>query len=80
MGDNKLLKQKDITHKLATIMILANASHASEIHVLNVKYMRRVSSGIEFDLAQLTKNSNPGKQRSLFHPCLEKDSIFCRVI
>ena len=80
LGDNKVLKLKDLTHKLVTIMALANASRASEIHALNVKYIRRVSSSVEFDLAQLTKNSRPGKQRSLFYPRLEEDSVLCPVV
>ena len=33
-SDNKVLKVKDITHKLATIMALANASRTSEMHAL----------------------------------------------
>ena len=36
MGDNRQFKLKDLTHKLATTMALANASCASEIHALNV--------------------------------------------
>ena len=35
LGDNKVLTLKDVTHKLATIMVLANASHDSEIYALN---------------------------------------------
>ena len=33
-SDDKVLKVTDITHKLATIMALANASRTSEIHAL----------------------------------------------
>ena len=80
LGDNEVLTLKDLTHKLATIMALANASRASEIHALNVKYMRRVTSGVQFNLAQLTKTSRPGKQRSLFYPCLKEDKILCPVV
>lgn len=80
LGENKVLTLKDLTHKLATIMALANASRASEIHTLNVKYMRMVSSGVEFNLAQLTRTSRPCKQRSLFYPRLEEDSVLCPVV
>ena len=80
LGDNKVLTLKDLTHKFATIMALANASCASEIHALNVKYVRRVPSGLEFNLAQLTKTSRPGKQRLLFYPCLEEDGVLCPVV
>lgn len=80
LGDNRVLNLKDLTHRLATIMALANASRASEIHALNVKYMQRMSSGVEFDLAELTKTSRPGKQRSLFYPCLEEDRVLCPVV
>ena len=61
-------------------MALANASRASEIHALNVNYMRTVSSGVVFDLAQLTKTSRPGKRRSLFYPRLEADHVLCPVV
>ena len=80
LGDNEVLTLKDLTHKLATIMALANASRASEIHALNVKYMRRMPSGVEFNLAQLTKTSRPGKQRSLFYPRLKEDKVLCPVV
>ena len=80
MGDNRQLMLKDLTHKLATIMALANASRASEIHALNVNYMRTVSSRVVFDLAQLTKTSRPGKRRSLFYPHLEADHVLCPVV
>ena len=68
---------KHLTHKVATIMALANASRAFEIHALNVKYMRRVSSDVELDWMQLTKTSRSDKQRSLFYSCLEEDGVLC---
>lgn len=79
LGSNESLSFKKLTHKLATILALANASRSSEIHALDVSYMKVSQAGVTFTLGDLTKTSRPGKQRSLFYPALKEDKILCPV-
>ena len=79
LGSNDTLSLKKLTYKLATILALANASRSSEIHALDVSYMKVSQVGVTFTLGDLTKTSRPGKLRSLFYPVLEQDRILCPV-
>ena len=79
LGTNASLSKKDLTRKLATILALANASRSSEIHALDVNYMKVSQSGVTFILCDLVKTSRPGKQRSLFYPVLNQDKLLCPV-
>ena len=80
LGTNDTLPMKELTHKLATILALANASRSSEIHALDVKYMTVSHTGVTFTLKKLTKSSRPGKQCSLFYPSLQQDPLLCPVL
>ena len=79
LGDNLSLSCKELTSKLATILALANASRSSEIHALDVNYMKVSQSGVTFILGGLTKTSHPGKQHFLFYPALNQDKLLCPV-
>ena len=50
LGTNDTLPMKELTHKLATILALANASRSSEIHALDVKCMTVSHTGVTFTL------------------------------
>ena len=81
LGTNDTLPMKELTHKLATILALANASKSLEIHVLDVKYMTVSLTGVTFTLkSYITKSSRPGKQCSLFYPSLQQDPLLCPVL
>ena len=79
LGDNLSLSCKELTSKLATILALANASRSSEIHALDINYMKVSQSGMTLILGDLTKISRPGKQQSLFYPALNQDKLLCPV-
>ena len=62
MGKNAEVSLKHLLHKLVILLALANASRASEIHALDIRYLSRGTKGVTFTIAELTKTARPGKK------------------
>ena len=61
-GRNSDVSLKQLSHKLVVLLALSNASRASEIHALDIRYLSRNDDGITFAIAELTKTAQPGKK------------------
>ena len=79
LGRNRDLSLKQLSHKLVVLLALANASRASEIYALDIRYMSRDRDGISFAIADLTKTARPGKKRSIYYPSLKEEERLCPV-
>ena len=75
LGRNRDLSLKQLSHKLVLLLALANASRASEIYALDIRYMSRSREGICFAIADLTKTARPGKKRSIYYPSLKEERL-----
>ena len=79
LGKNRDLTLKQLFHKLVVLLALANASRASEIYALDIRYMSRNREGICFAITDLTKTACPGKKRSIYYPSLKEEERLCPV-
>ena len=61
------------------LLALANASRVSEIHALDIRYLRQDESGVTFTLAELTKTAQPGKQKAVHYFPLKQDCRLCPI-
>ena len=77
LGRNRDLSLKQLSHKLVAFLALANASRASEIYALDIRYMNRDREGISFAIADLIKTARPGKKRSFLEGGREAMSSQC---
>ena len=80
LGPSSSLNLRQLTHKLAMLLALANASRASELHALNIRFVSRKDGGVSFALADHTKTSGPGKCKRVFLPSLRQDELLCPVV
>ena len=62
LGENTMLSDKQLTHKLAMLLALTSANRASEVQGLNLEYMRDKGSYIEFTIHKLTKTRRVGEK------------------
>ena len=62
------------------LLALENASRASELHALDIRYISRKDGGISFALAENTKTSGPGKCKSIFLPSLRQEERLYPVV
>ena len=63
LGKNNTISLKQLSHKLAILLALSNASIASEIHALDIRYLSRNENGVTVTIAELTKTAQPGKKK-----------------
>ena len=80
LGPSSSLNLRQLTHKLAMLVALANASRASELHALDIRFISRKDGGVLFTLADHTKTSGPGKSKRIFLPSLRQDELLCPVV
>ena len=80
LGLSGSLNLRQLTHKLAMLLALANASRASELHALDIRFISRKDGGVLFTLADHTKTSGPGKSKRIFLPSLRQDELLCPVV
>ena len=78
-GPNQNLTLKQLTHKVATLFALSNASRVSEIHGLDLRYMERAEGVVSFKLTKLTKTARPGKALGKVHYLPFEDTCLCPV-
>ena len=75
LGRNSDLSLKQLSYKLVVLLALSNASRASEIHVLDIRYLNRNENGVTFTIAELTKTSQPGKKVVHYLPLKQEDRL-----
>ena len=54
------LSFKELTLKTAMLMALANADRASDLHILDIRYMQSQSDKVQFTVAALLKMRRSG--------------------
>ena len=79
LGRNENLSLKRLSHKLAVLLALSNASRASELYALDTRYMSRDEGGISFTIAELTKTARPGKKKAVHYPPFKGEGKLCPV-
>lgn len=63
LGKNSDLSLKQLSRKLVVLLVLSNASRASEIHALDIRYLSRNENGVTFTIAELTKQHNQARRK-----------------
>ena len=58
------------------LLALSNASRASEIHALDIRYLSRNENGVTFTITELTKTAQPGKKKVVHYlPLIQEDRL-----
>ncbi|CAC5404629.1 unnamed protein product [Mytilus coruscus] len=79
-GSNQASDIKHLSWKLVMLLALSSAGIASEIGMLNCKYMKQQGSQILFDLPKLTKTCRPGsKTKSIAFNSFPNEKSLCVV-
>lgn len=68
-----------LSKKLVTLLALANASRASDIHALDLQYHKFSEEGVLFHIPSLTKTRRSGPPKTVFIAKFEDDSSICPV-
>ena len=68
-----------LSKKLVTLLALANASRASDIHALDLQYHKFSEEGVLFHIPSLTKTRRSGPPKTVFFAKFEADSSICPV-
>ena len=63
LGENNGLALKALSIKTAMLLAVANADRASDLHLLDISYMRFTPSGVHFTIAALSKTRRSGPPR-----------------
>ena len=61
LGPTDNLSVRDLTHRLALLLALANAVRASDLQALDVRYVTFSPTGARFEVTYLTKTAKPDK-------------------
>ena len=77
LGGNSDLSLKQLSYKLV-LLALSNASRASEIHALDIRYLSRNENGATFTITKLTKTTQPGKKVVHYLP-LKQENRLCPI-
>ncbi|CAG2255355.1 unnamed protein product [Mytilus edulis] len=79
-GPNEALDIKHLSWKLVMLLALYSAGRASEIGMLNCKYMKQQGSQVLFELPKLTKTCRPGsKTKSIALNSFPNEKSLCVV-
>ena len=68
-----------LSKKLVTLLALANASRASDIHALDLQYHKFSEEGVLFHISSLTKTRRSSPPKTVFIAKFEDDSSICPV-
>ena len=79
LGKNNTISLKQLSHKLVVLLALSNASRASEIHALDIRYLSRNENGVTFTIAELTKTAQPGKKKVVHYLPLKQEDRLCPI-
>lgn len=79
LHDNGSLPLRDLTRKLVTLLALATASRASDLHLLDIRFMTFYENRVEFTLAGLTKTRRSGPPKVSSIRTFPSDPGLCPV-
>ena len=79
LGGNSDLSLKQLSYKLVVLLALSNASRASEIHALDIRYLSRNENGATFTITKLTKTAQPGKKKVVHYLPLKQENRLCPI-
>ena len=79
MADPADLSFKELTLKTVMLMAFANADRASDLHILDVRYMQSQSNKVKFTVAALSKTRRSGPPRELEYSRFEDNPKLCPV-
>ena len=79
LGPNTALTLSHLSWKLCMLLALAKAARVSEICHLDIRTMRFLGDGVEFELTHVTKTQRSGGSLKFFVPGLPADPILCPV-
>lgn len=65
-SDNSNLELKHLARKCAMLLALTGAKRQSDLHAIDLTYMRSLPEGVEFKIPGLTKTRVPGKDVVFF--------------
>ena len=80
MDRNPNLSLKDLSRKLAMLLALASASRSSDLHLLDLRYIRHNVDYVEFQIAGLSKTRRSGPPRSFTVKRLPMVESLCPVV
>ena len=79
LGPTDNLSVKDLTHKLALLLALANADRASDLQALDDRYVTFSPTGARFEVTNLTKTAKPDKSIVSIYPYFDSNPVLCPV-
>ena len=79
MADHEDLSFKELTLKTVMLMALANADRASDLHLLDIRYMRPLPDRIKFSVPGLSKTRRSGPPREVEYSRFADDQKLCPV-
>ena len=79
LGPTDNLSIRDLTHKLALLLALANADRASDLQALDVRYVTFSPTGARFEVTNLTKTGKPDRSISSFYSYFDSNPVLCPV-
>ena len=68
-----------LSKKLVTLLALANASRASDLHALDLQYHQFSQEGVLFHIPTLTKTRRSGPPKTTFISKFEEEPAICPV-
>ena len=79
MEDPKDLTFKQLTLKTIMLMALANADRASDLHLLDIRYMKLQPDKVQFSVAGLSKTRRSGPPREVVYSGFADNPKLCPV-
>ena len=79
MEDLDCLSFKELTLKTAMLMALANADRASDLHLLDIRYMQQQGDTVKFVVAGLSKTRRSGPPRQVEYASFVDKPKLCPV-
>lgn len=78
-SDNGTLDLKHLARKCAMLLALTSAKRQSDLHAIDLAFMRSLPEGVEFKIPGLTKTRVPGKEVVFFFPAFKDKPKLCPV-
>lgn len=78
--ENDALDLKQLSKKCAMLLALTSAKRQSDLHAINLQFMRSLPEGVEFKIPGLTKTRAPGKDVIFFFPSVKDLPKLCPVL
>ena len=79
MPSSPQLPLQKLSWKLATLMAVANADRASDLHLLDINFMQITEEGVTFKVPGLSKTRRSGPPREVTYTRFREADIICPV-